>query len=274
LYSWFQKYIQACVGTDNCQDRIFEIADSSSIWVFNLITKASLEMISPSGGFVASSLVAVVPPPIGLHQVARYSCLLLLVLVLRKHLLVRVGTSTAFDKGDICRGSYRNRCCNSWTTSVNLVGLATGGSSSLLAVVCCRYWKIGCLYPTIQSQPSSNPEPHWSFLSLAAFQSDSDTCQIKLEITPAVLVKGSTPVSRSIGPLSAGSIMAPTDDRAEADIMEICGLVLQGWAKLANATRVMSWIEVGKPDIPYCSTIVASRDSTQPECCCAASVCL
>lgn len=50
LYSWFQKYTQACIGTGNCQDRIFEISDSSSIWVFNLVTKASLEMISPSGG--------------------------------------------------------------------------------------------------------------------------------------------------------------------------------------------------------------------------------
>jgi hypothetical protein len=49
LYSWFQKYTQACVATDNCQDRIFEISDSSSIWVYNLITKASVEMISPKG---------------------------------------------------------------------------------------------------------------------------------------------------------------------------------------------------------------------------------
>ncbi|EHA53386.1 hypothetical protein MGG_16973 [Pyricularia oryzae 70-15] len=56
LYSWFQKYTQACIGTGNCQDRIFEISDSSSIWVFNLITKASLEMISPSGGFSASEV--------------------------------------------------------------------------------------------------------------------------------------------------------------------------------------------------------------------------
>lgn len=50
LYWWFQKYTQACIGTDNCQDRIFEISDSSSVWVFNLITKASLEMISHNGG--------------------------------------------------------------------------------------------------------------------------------------------------------------------------------------------------------------------------------
>ncbi|ELQ35025.1 hypothetical protein OOU_Y34scaffold00732g4 [Pyricularia oryzae Y34] len=232
-----------------------------------------------AGGGVASSLVAVVPPPIGLPHVARYSCLLLLVLVLRKHLLVRVGTSTAFDKGDICRGSYRNRCCNSWTTSVSLVGLATGGSSSLLAVVCCRYWKIGC--PNLP--PTLNPICcffRWRLSSLTRTLARSRSL-IGIARNPppppppsAVLVNGSTPVSRSIGPLSAGSIMAPTDDRAEADIMEICGLVLKGWAKLANSKRVMSWIEVGKPDIPYCFTSVASRDSAQPECCCAASVCL
>lgn len=50
LYSWFQKYGQACVAAENCQDRIFEIESSSSIWIYSLITKASVEMISPRGG--------------------------------------------------------------------------------------------------------------------------------------------------------------------------------------------------------------------------------
>lgn len=50
LYSWFQKYSQACVQTEDCQDRIFEIEASSHVWVFSLITKASVEMISPAGG--------------------------------------------------------------------------------------------------------------------------------------------------------------------------------------------------------------------------------
>ena len=50
LYSWFNQYDQACVATENCQDRIFEIAGSSAVWVYSLITKASVEMISPAGG--------------------------------------------------------------------------------------------------------------------------------------------------------------------------------------------------------------------------------
>lgn len=50
LYSWFQKYSQTCVASEDCQDRIFEIEASSYVWVFSLITKASVEMISPAGG--------------------------------------------------------------------------------------------------------------------------------------------------------------------------------------------------------------------------------
>ncbi len=50
LYSWFQKYTQACVNTENCQDRITYIEDSGDIWFYSLITKASVEMISPNGG--------------------------------------------------------------------------------------------------------------------------------------------------------------------------------------------------------------------------------
>lgn len=50
LYSWFQEYTQDCVATDNCQDRITYIEHSGDIWFYNLITKASIEMISPKGG--------------------------------------------------------------------------------------------------------------------------------------------------------------------------------------------------------------------------------
>lgn len=50
LYSWFQEYRQECVGSQNCQDRIFQITESSSVWIYSLITKASIEMISPDGG--------------------------------------------------------------------------------------------------------------------------------------------------------------------------------------------------------------------------------
>jgi hypothetical protein len=50
LYSWFQKYTQDCVLNENCQDRITYIEDSGDIWFYSLITKASVEMISPHGG--------------------------------------------------------------------------------------------------------------------------------------------------------------------------------------------------------------------------------
>ncbi|KAF3919916.1 hypothetical protein AA313_de0200320 [Arthrobotrys entomopaga] len=50
LYSWFDNYGQACVKTENCQDRSLFIDRSSSIWIYNLATKAIIEMVSPWGG--------------------------------------------------------------------------------------------------------------------------------------------------------------------------------------------------------------------------------
>ena len=67
LYSWFYNYGQACVDTNDCQTRGFEVEESGDIWIYNLCTKAIVEMISPLGGvptyaqdnmngFLASSL--------------------------------------------------------------------------------------------------------------------------------------------------------------------------------------------------------------------------
>ncbi|KAH9223997.1 pectate lyase superfamily protein-domain-containing protein [Leptodontidium sp. 2 PMI_412] len=50
LYSWFSEYSQACLLTEDCQERLFEIETSSDIWIYSLITKASVEMISPAAG--------------------------------------------------------------------------------------------------------------------------------------------------------------------------------------------------------------------------------
>ena len=50
LYSWFSEYLQTCLDTEDCQDRIMEIESSGDIWIYSLITKASVEMISPDGG--------------------------------------------------------------------------------------------------------------------------------------------------------------------------------------------------------------------------------
>ncbi|KAK3296411.1 pectate lyase superfamily protein-domain-containing protein [Chaetomium fimeti] len=50
LYSWFSEYSQVCVALENCQDRIFEIDGTSDVWIYSLITKASIEMVSPYEG--------------------------------------------------------------------------------------------------------------------------------------------------------------------------------------------------------------------------------
>jgi hypothetical protein len=48
LYSWFSDYSQKCLDTENCQDRGFQIEESYNIWLFNIVTKAIVEMISPT----------------------------------------------------------------------------------------------------------------------------------------------------------------------------------------------------------------------------------
>ncbi|PGH27695.1 hypothetical protein AJ80_00710 [Polytolypa hystricis UAMH7299] len=48
LYSWFSKYSQDCLATENCQDRAFEVEQSQDLWIYNLVTKAIVEMISPA----------------------------------------------------------------------------------------------------------------------------------------------------------------------------------------------------------------------------------
>ncbi|KAJ5869330.1 hypothetical protein N7455_004271 [Penicillium solitum] len=50
IYSWFSDYSQACLDTDNCQQRAFEIEQSQDIWIYNLCTKSIMEMISPFKG--------------------------------------------------------------------------------------------------------------------------------------------------------------------------------------------------------------------------------
>ncbi|KAH6696865.1 pectate lyase superfamily protein-domain-containing protein [Plectosphaerella plurivora] len=50
IYSWFHAYDQACVDTDSCQQRAFEVVQSYDLWLFNLCTKAIIELISPHNG--------------------------------------------------------------------------------------------------------------------------------------------------------------------------------------------------------------------------------
>ncbi|KAB8225907.1 pectin lyase-like protein [Aspergillus novoparasiticus] len=49
LYSWFSDYNQDCLETENCQERSVQIEQSTDIWLYNLITKATVEMVSPTG---------------------------------------------------------------------------------------------------------------------------------------------------------------------------------------------------------------------------------
>ncbi|XP_014555283.1 carbohydrate-binding module family 50 protein [Bipolaris victoriae FI3] len=47
LYSWFSRYSQDCLKTEDCQDRVFEIDQSTNVWIYNLCTKAVREMVTP-----------------------------------------------------------------------------------------------------------------------------------------------------------------------------------------------------------------------------------
>ncbi|CAG9998333.1 unnamed protein product [Clonostachys byssicola] len=49
IYSWFYDYSKTCEDTRNCQQRAFEVEQSSDIWIYNLCTFAIVEMISPLG---------------------------------------------------------------------------------------------------------------------------------------------------------------------------------------------------------------------------------
>ncbi|RYP62497.1 hypothetical protein DL769_007276 [Monosporascus sp. CRB-8-3] len=52
LYSFFSRYDQTCVQSDrhDCQDKIFYTEQSFDVWVYNLVTLGSVEMISPLNG--------------------------------------------------------------------------------------------------------------------------------------------------------------------------------------------------------------------------------
>lgn len=47
LYSWFSEYSQKCLESGNCQERVFEIEQSHDLWLYSLVTKGAVEMVSP-----------------------------------------------------------------------------------------------------------------------------------------------------------------------------------------------------------------------------------
>lgn len=52
IYTWFSSYSQACVdsGLNNCQQSSFYVEQSFDVWIYNLVTVGSLQMISPLNG--------------------------------------------------------------------------------------------------------------------------------------------------------------------------------------------------------------------------------
>ncbi|KAK9444818.1 exo-1,3-beta-D-glucanase [Metarhizium brunneum] len=57
LYSWFDAYDQSvCVDVQNCQQRlIFDQGGNGELWVFNLVTIGSVEMISDDSGAIETA---------------------------------------------------------------------------------------------------------------------------------------------------------------------------------------------------------------------------
>ncbi|KAF3103497.1 hypothetical protein TWF102_003687 [Orbilia oligospora] len=53
LYSWFQQYSQVCLETESCQSRALQISQSTGVHIFNLMTKASLTMVTRWNGHPA-----------------------------------------------------------------------------------------------------------------------------------------------------------------------------------------------------------------------------
>lgn len=50
IYAWFHAHDQACVDTNDCQQRALEVAQSFDLWLFNLCTNAVVELVSPHNG--------------------------------------------------------------------------------------------------------------------------------------------------------------------------------------------------------------------------------
>lgn len=53
LYNWFYgAYSQVCVDTQDCQQRVVDISSSTSIWLYNLYTIGTIEMINSGNSTV------------------------------------------------------------------------------------------------------------------------------------------------------------------------------------------------------------------------------
>ena len=50
LYSWFNYFTQYCVAANNCQEKILQIVGSENVALYNIFTKASLQVGSGGPG--------------------------------------------------------------------------------------------------------------------------------------------------------------------------------------------------------------------------------
>jgi hypothetical protein len=50
MYSWFNDYKQYCVNRENCQEKIMQIKGSQNIAMYNVFTKASVQVGSGGQG--------------------------------------------------------------------------------------------------------------------------------------------------------------------------------------------------------------------------------
>ena len=50
MYSFFNNYMQYCVKRENCQDKILQIKGSTNLAMYNIFTKASVQVGSGGHG--------------------------------------------------------------------------------------------------------------------------------------------------------------------------------------------------------------------------------
>jgi hypothetical protein len=49
FYSFFNNYEQTCVANENCQERLIQTDCTDGLWMYNVWTKGSVEVVSPMG---------------------------------------------------------------------------------------------------------------------------------------------------------------------------------------------------------------------------------
>ena len=50
FYSWFNNYDESCISDETCQLSIIDTSYTQGLWLYNLFTNGSEELVSPEGG--------------------------------------------------------------------------------------------------------------------------------------------------------------------------------------------------------------------------------